>query len=258
MIEKVISAANEAAVILKDLYRSGNYQKQTKDDGSPVTSADLASHALLADRLPQILSVPVVSEEDSASHLIQASRYWLIDPLDGTRDFLGKTDEFSINIALMEGDSPVLGLLCAPILGEMYYAERGKGAFTRTAGKTERLPLKVNPSRILVKSRHHDSPKVAEFGRLNNVDEEFVVGSALKFNRLAAGEATLYPRFFESWTWDIAPGHCILLEAGGSVMDLIVGGELKFGQQNRRNSPFLACAKGCKAQDFQIPEWSGR
>ena len=198
---------------------------ELKGDRTPITAADRAAHAVIAGALASWdPSVPVVSEEgDIPGDAERAAwgRFWLVDPLDGTKEFLSHNGEFTVNIALIEGRAPVLGAVYAPALDELYYAGRGMGSWRRAGGGgTMRIvshpPLPGHALRV-VESRSHPSAELERFLRTELVAERIPVGSSLKFCRVAEGKADCYPRFGPTMEWDVAAGDCIFRYSSASL-----------------------------------------
>lgn len=225
-----------------------DFEVAHKDDASPLTRADLAAHGILAAGLAALPpGLPVLSEEAAtevpAAERRHWRRYWLVDPLDGTREFIRRNDEFTVNIALVEDGVPVLGVVHAPALGEMAWALAGQGAWIEDAGGRRRLSGRSAPARpVVAVSRSH---RDAHTGRLLagiGAHDTLAAGSALKFIRLAQGRADLYPRLGPTSEWDTAAGHCLLTESGGEVYDLD-GRPLRYNRREGLLNPsFLAVA----------------
>lgn len=200
---------------------------QQKIDASPVTTADLIAHQMLVAGLQQLTpALPILSEESKALDIEQRKsweKYWLIDPLDGTREFLARTDEFSINVALIENHKPILGVIYIPVAKSMYYATPSIGAFKKNknvpAVAIQARKLDLSAPVIVASRRHTGNSLLAGF--LNNLAcyERISAGSALKFCLVAEGRADVYPRFGDTSEWDTAAGQCILEAAGGAVLD---------------------------------------
>jgi 3'(2'), 5'-bisphosphate nucleotidase len=231
-------------------------QVHTKADRTPLTEADLAVDAYLCDELAQHFpNIDVVTEERSASHrgMKPGSRFFLVDPIDGTREFVAERGEFTINIALIEGGIPVAGAVCAPAVGRAFAGGVDCPAFeTDSAGYERRAirPRKADNAALrVVASRSHLDPDTIAFIGANLVSRTINGGSSLKFCLLAAGEADLYPRFGPTMEWDTAAGHAILAAAGGFVEE-ISGTALKYGKASYRNGPFIAYTPGTK---FVVP-----
>jgi 3'(2'), 5'-bisphosphate nucleotidase len=220
-----------------------------KLDKTPVTEADLAAErviiGMLADAFPEI---PIVSEElvDAEGLPPSANRFWVVDPLDGTREFVAKNGEFAVCIGLVENGRPVLGVLHGPAVG-LTYAAYGPGTATRQRGSGPIEPIEARAASpeglVVVHSRSHEnSRRVGEFLESYPVLERKKCGSALKFGVIAAGEADLYPRFGTTMEWDTAAGQAILEAAGGRVENL-AGEPLTYGKPGLKNDGFIAWSR---------------
>lgn len=218
---------------------------QEKADGSPLTEADSAAHRVIVDGLRQLsLDIPVLSEESAKIDYAQRSawqRYWLVDPLDGTKEFINRNDEFTVNIALIEGAGPVLGVVHVPVLRLNYYACRGQGAFKQRAQeKPERIQAKPyhGGKPVIVASRSHAGDQLAQF--LKNVGDHDVIGmgSSLKLCLVAEGAADVYPRLGLTMEWDTAAAQCVVEQAGGRVTDFS-GAALTYNKKSLLNPWFV-------------------
>lgn len=230
-LRQVLEIAEKAGEAIIKIYSQANYEVKLKSDSSPVTEADIAAHTLLVQELHAIEPhYPVLSEENADEISFEERQqwpcFWLIDPLDGTREFIKKTGEFCINIALIEQHQPVLGVVLLPVFNQCFYAEKGKGAFFEggQGQSPERLHVKTglnNPIQVVASFADKDNPNLYKLlGQLPPHNLVFM-GSALKLAKMVAtGKADLYPRFASSGEWDTAAGQCILQEAGGKFTDL--------------------------------------
>ena len=227
---------------------------QYKSDGSPVTAADLAADEIIRHELAQHLPEVAVITEESCSSATAANteRFILVDPLDGTREFIKGHTEFTVNIALIEHGTPVAGAVHAPALGLLYVG--GKTAHRlRLASadadphSSEMQPIAIRPMPPegwhVVVSRSHLDPATKEWIARHRVAEHRPAGSSLKFCLVAEGEADVYPRLGPTMDWDTAAGHAVLAAAGGSVMDLD-GRPMQYGKPDFRNGSFIAWGKG--------------
>lgn len=220
-----------------------------KADKTPLTETDLLAHQLISDALQKLTpDVPILSEESSHIDFAtrrQWQRYWLVDPLDGTRDFLEKTGDFTINIALIEHHQPILGVVYVPVTQVVYYADE-TGAFKQIAGSTPKKihTRKLQPDNItILASRHHDkSSAINSFCEQLGKHTILHRGSALKFGLLAEGIADIYLRLAPTSEWDTAAGQCILERAGGKVLDLQWQALQYNGKELLINPHFLAIA----------------
>jgi 3'(2'), 5'-bisphosphate nucleotidase len=217
--------AERAAAAILEVY-AGDFAVERKDDRSPLTAADLASHRVIVDGLAALTpGLPVLSEESTGiawSERSRWSRYWLVDPLDGTREFVKRNGEFTVNIALVDDQRPVLGVVQTPVAGDLAVAWQGGGAWlTRPGATARRLGTRRRASPLVVAgSRSHASGREdALLARLGAI-ERLALGSSLKFVRIAAAEADLYLRLGPTSEWDTAAGQCVLEQAGGAVRGL--------------------------------------
>ncbi|AVP96466.1 3'(2'),5'-bisphosphate nucleotidase [Ahniella affigens] len=224
-LEPVRGLAELAGRAILDIYRT-DFDVEQKDDQSPLTAADLAAHRIISDGLRQLTpDQPILSEESRHAPFAersQWSRFWLVDPLDGTREFVKRNGEFSVNIALIEAGRPVLGVVHAPVLGWSAAAAQGAGA-SLVQSNGDRQPLRVQPAKAplrLAGSRSHGDARLnAVLARIGE-HELRPMGSALKFVLVAQGEADVYLRFGPTSEWDTAAGQCVLEQAGGSLLSL--------------------------------------
>lgn len=225
LLEDIKGIATSAATSILDVYNT-DFDIERKDDKSPLTLADLASHRLICERLHKLTpDIPVLSEESAKTEFSvrrQWNRFWLVDPLDGTREFIKRNGEFTVNIALIENHEPVLGVIQVPVSGICYYAARGQGAYKQAGQQTpSRIRTRNTNSHSLAiaGSRSHGSEKQRAFiEKLGNV-EIYAIGSSLKFCLVAEGRVDIYPRFGPTSEWDTAAAQCIVEEAGGIVTD---------------------------------------
>jgi len=227
MIEAVIQLARDAGQAILEVY-AREFEVETKADDSPLTEADMASHRLIVEGLGKLdPGIPVLSEEAADipfSTRKQWRRWWLVDPLDGTREFIKRNGEFTVNIALIEHGVPMLGVVHAPVTGYLVHARRGHGAFLRDPATGEDLKLSAQipahrPLRVTASRSHLDERTARVLERIGEHEREGV-GSSLKFCRLAEGRADVYPRFGPTSEWDTAAGQCVLEAAGGCVIGL--------------------------------------
>jgi 3'(2'), 5'-bisphosphate nucleotidase len=225
-----------------------------KSDLTPVTEADEASEKIILAGLRELdPATPVISEEAAASGVIPrvAERFYLVDPLDGTKEFLSRNGEFTVNIALIDKGAPVAGIVHAPALGRVFCGEQGNGAFeARIEAETDAASLlwqrlKARKASVLgpvvVASRSHRDERTEAYLKCLKVQKIVSAGSSLKFCLLAAGEADLYPRFGRTMEWDTAAGHAVLAAAGGCV-EVETGEPLTYGKAGRGydNPAFIA------------------
>ena len=257
-VDSILNIAREAGTILMKALNSGrSLMISKKPDGSPVTDADLESDQFLCSSLQMETGIPVLSEENPVSYEIRKGwdLFWLVDPLDGTKDFLAGNGEFAINIALIKDFRPVMGIIYVPLTGEMFYAEENRGAFLAFGygGAPQRLPLIDRPNLVLLRSRFHDHPFVDDFAKLNGITKSEYAGAAVKFCRIALGKAAVYPRFEGSKEWDIASGDLIIRESGGQMIDLLTGENPLYNKPILKNNSFIAVSCGYDFLQFKLP-----
>ncbi|MDY0884230.1 3'(2'),5'-bisphosphate nucleotidase CysQ [Dongia soli] len=241
-LERIALAAGE--VILR-IYES-DFAHQHKSDKSPVTEADVAAEAVIAAELHKLTpEIPLIAEEAAAVGGLPAeaaARFWLVDPLDGTKEFIARNGEFTVNIALIEGGSPKLGIVHVPVLGQTYGGD-GKTAWRRVnKGAYEEIRTRAVPTdgAVMTISRSHAAKELVKAEEMGvKIADTLVAGSSLKFCRLAEGVADIYPRFGPTMEWDTAAGHAVLVSAGGSVRQLD-GRVLPYGKPGFLNPHFIA------------------
>ena len=248
LLNAVISIAEQAGAAILDIYQkdSAAFNITGKADNSPLTAADLASHQLIVNALQALTpKLPILSEEAAdISWDIRKTwqRYWLVDPLDGTKEFIKRNGEFTVNIALIEDGEPVLGVIYAPVLNKTYFAAKGEGAFVKTADTTKPIQVaKPGSSVRVVGSRSHPSPELAGYLAQFAKHDMVPVGSSLKFCLVAEGSADVYPRFGPTMQWDTGAGHIIALEAGATVSFDGISRQV-YQRENLRNPNFIASA----------------
>jgi len=245
LLPGVRAIAEDAGEAIMQVY-SREFEVEDKADDSPLTEADLAAHRIIVAGLEALTpSTPCLSEEGEAVEFETRrgwSRYWLIDPLDGTREFVKKNGEFTVNIALIEDGEPVLGVVHAPVQKRSWIGARGVGAEKITEHDSAPLRTAVaDPSRprLLVSKSHNNDETRALLERFDDY-EALSVGSSLKFCVVAEGAADFYPRLGPTSEWDTAAAHAVLLEAGGNMVDT-AGKPLRYNQKESILNPhFLA------------------
>ncbi len=228
-----------------DAYANRVANVRNKEDSTPVTEADLAAHRVLISELaPLIDGCPVVSEEDLASQMQRQGKglFWLIDPLDGTKEFIARNGQFTVNIALIEDSRSVLGVVYAPAIDALYWGGAGLGAYRCVRSKTTPIKVSANSAANILRV-------VASKSHLNEATQSFIehlgevslvqAGSSLKFCRIAEGEADIYPRLASTCEWDTAAAQAVLEGAGGEVVNL-QGQPLRYGKADVLNPSFIA------------------
>ncbi|WP_417539273.1 3'(2'),5'-bisphosphate nucleotidase CysQ [Marinobacter sp.] len=244
ILPEVIKVADEASTRVLHIYQS-DFKVSYKEDESPITAADVASHEIIVKGLRNISQdIPVLSEEGAQApweERKQWRRFWLVDPIDGTKEFTQRTGEFTVNIALIEDGEPVLGVVTAPALKEAFWGIKGEGAYKRDrTGREHRIRVTELPDTIrVVASKNHMNDETRDFIRALGPHKTLQAGSSLKFCRIAEGHADLYPRMGPTSEWDTAAAHAVLLAAGGSV-NTVDGTPLRYGKENVLNPYFIA------------------
>ena len=238
-------------------YYNSNSHVLTKEDKSPLTEADLASNNIIIEKLRLLNNnVPILSEESLVewNERKNWNTYWLIDPLDGTKEFLNKNGEFTVNIALIKNAKPILGIIYSPFLSELYFAQKDQGAYKINSSQTIKSlenavkifsnNKKKSDEMIIIGSRSHSNNKFNEWINKNYKNYQILQkGSSLKFCEIANGNADLYPRFGPTSEWDIAAGHIILEEAGG-FLKTFENKSIKYNSKESLINPeFLASCK---------------
>lgn len=252
LIEQVIGIARQTGQAIMAIYQT-DFKQYQKQDTSPVTEADVAAHNIIVNGLTVISNLPILSEESIPSTIDWQQRkywqtYWLIDPLDGTKEFINKNGEFTVNIALIKNGKPVLGIVYCPAIDCLYYGADGSGAYKVDAkGISQKLRVsdepKIDEPWKIVGSRRHGADALAVFTA--NFDKVDIVsmGSSLKFCLVAEGKAHLYPRLGLTCEWDTAAAQAVVENAGGQVLksDLT---PLMYGKKEDLLNPyFVVCGK---------------
>jgi len=243
LAEALCGIAERAGHEILHVYQ-GEFEVRSKRDASPVTEADERAERLILDRLAEIVpDTPVIAEESvEAGRIPQIGDrpFLLVDPLDGTKEFVSRNGEFTVNIALIEDASPVLGVVHLPVLGETYWCDGEGDAWCERDGARARIQCRApQDGLVAVASRSHGNPETDEYLSRFDIKERISAGSSLKLCRIAEGVADIYPRIGRTMEWDIAAGHAVLAAAGGSVMTLD-NTPLRYGKPGFDNPPFVA------------------
>jgi 3'(2'), 5'-bisphosphate nucleotidase len=245
-MQQVMRIARRAGAAIMEVYHSGDSGETSKADNSPLTLADLAAHRIIVEELAGLTPDIAILSEEAADIAYpvrsQWTRYWLVDPLDGTREFIKRNGEFTVNIALIESGEPVLGVVYAPVLDVCYYGARGSGAFVQR-GNAAAQPIAVKPHtagetiRVVASRSHSDARTEALLKQLGDC-QCISMGSSLKLCLVAEGEAHFYPRLGPTMEWDTAAAHAVVNAAGGIVCNL-AGEELRYNKVDLHNPEFL-------------------
>ncbi|SHN07065.1 3'(2'), 5'-bisphosphate nucleotidase [Cyclobacterium lianum] len=245
LTKTALTSAKLAGQEILRIYHTADFGVEMKSDDSPLTLADKAAHKVIMAQL-EATGLPVLSEEGRDipwSERKDWEYFWMVDPLDGTKEFIKKNGEFTVNIALIHRDTPVMGVVYAPVLDIMYWGSAGEGAW-KQSGKD--APKALNPAakgsiRAIVASRSHLSPETQEVIDRYPDAEVISMGSSLKFMLLAEGRAQLYPRFAPTMEWDTAAAHGILLALGYTVRKTDADSPLVYNKENLLN-PWFICS----------------
>lgn len=225
LIDALIPVSREAGSAILEIYNSTNKGVEHKQDSSPLTKADLASNTIICNALKTLSpEIPIISEENDDLPYSERSQWdycWIVDPLDGTKEFIKHNDEFTTNIGLVHNHEVIAGVVYIPVFDEMYYAIKGEGAFKIANNKTERIRSvefnRADKGLKVICSRSHLNEKTEAFVKALSDPELISKGSSLKFLTIAQGDADIYPRMAPTMEWDTCAAQIILEEAGGSV-----------------------------------------
>lgn len=246
-IKQLIDIARHAGLLVMSIYNQESYVVKNKSDKSLLTEADLESHLFICNSLQRLYpTIPIISEEATHQYNYDERKKWeyffLVDPLDGTKEFVQRNGEFTINIALVKNNLPISGVIHAPALGVTYYAEKGKGAYKILNQEFSKLPLSQksdNQTRVVV-SRSHCCEDTENF--IHSLQTDVVKtpsGSALKFGLIAEGNADIYPRFSPTMEWDTAAGQILITETGKEVWLIDKSGPLLYNKAELVNPGFV-------------------
>lgn len=252
-----ITAALEAGKAILEIYQSGDFDIQVKGDNSPLTKADMASHQKIAAYLEKT-NIPILSEEGKAIPFKERKGWkqlWIVDPIDGTKEFIKRNGEFTVNIALIENQKPSIGVIFVPATKDLYFSTREKGSYklnvdlenydvTTIISKGNKLPLKrTNKTFTIVASRSHmsqDTEAYVQEMRMKHGDVKLISkGSSLKLCMVAEGQADCYPRFAPTMEWDTAAGQAICEHAGFKVIDWETKAPMLYNREELLNNWFL-------------------
>jgi 3'(2'), 5'-bisphosphate nucleotidase len=245
-INKVVNIAIDAGKEILRIYQKDSFDQQLKLDKSPLTEADIAAHNFITSQLKQITpDVPILSEESKKipwSVRKLWSVYWLIDPLDGTKEFIKKNGEFTVNIALISQNNPIIGVVHAPVLNETWIGEQGKPAIK--IQQESRIIIKATPYKKtdickVVGSRSHAGDSLNKFLQELGVHQLIPMGSSIKLCLVAEGKAHIYPRLGLTSEWDTAAAHAVVNSAGGGVFEFETKMPLKYNTKDSLLNPYF-------------------
>jgi 3'(2'), 5'-bisphosphate nucleotidase len=257
LLAAITAIARAAGELILQVYAQP-FEVHSKTDASPVTAADERAEALIVPALQALQpGWPVVAEEAAArGHVPQlARRWWLVDPLDGTREFVSRNGEFTVNIALIEDGCPVLGVVHVPVPDRLYEGAMGLGAWVTEGGVRRAIACRAVPAGALTLAcsrSHGDEAAMQAWLQGREVGARVAVGSSLKFGLIADGKADVYPRLGRTMEWDTAAGHAVLLAAGGEVTDL-AGRPLRYGKPGFENPHFVAWGSAHEVVAGKVP-----
>lgn len=251
--------ALEAGDVIMEIYNSDDFEVKSKSDDSPVTAADEAADALISAGLRAAFpDVTLVTEEQSDSHEARAETFMIVDPLDGTKEFINRRGDFTVNIAYVESGVPTRGVVYAPAKNRLFYTN-GMGNSVEETGPFHKdtpgalTPIKVrqpdNQALLVVASKSHRDQATDDYIGKYNVEDMKSAGSSLKFCLVATGEADIYPRVGRTMEWDTAAGHAVLNGAGGHVVRFDDHTALAYGKEGFANPFFIAYAPGVDLKD---------
>lgn len=248
LLPQVVSIAQQAGQAVMEIYVTPENVVMTKADSSPLTQADLAADQVISAGLRELkLAWPLLSEESAQIPYAEREtweRFWLIDPLDGTKEFIRRNGEFTVNIALIERGVPILGAVYAPVLDVCYYAAQGVGAFVQRDGEVKAIKVRHHvagqPIKVVASRSHADERTTTLLKNLGE-HECISMGSSLKLCLVAEGVAHFYPRLGPTMEWDTAAAHAVVIMAGGRVCN-VSGDELQYNKADLHNPEFLVMA----------------
>lgn len=244
MLPEVVAIADAASERVLDIYRT-DFKVEHKSDHSPLTAADLASNWIITDGLRRLTpDIPILSEESVAADWQTRKhwqRFWLVDPVDGTKEFTQRTGEFTVNIALIEDGEPVMGVVIAPALEEAFWGVVGEGAHKRDGAGNVHCIRVAEPGTVtrVVASKNHLNEETKAFIEALGEHELVQAGSSLKFCRIAEGHADIYPRLGPTCEWDTGAAQAVLVAAGGKV-ETLEGSPVRYGKEDVLNPHFIA------------------
>ena len=248
LVDDLKNIAYQAGKVILEVYNSSDFEIQSKEDDSPLTIADQKANDVIVKGLSALKDqFPIISEENKEVPFETRkgyNAYWLVDPLDGTKEFIKRNDEFTVNIALISEGRPVFGVVYAPVLDEMYWGIKGEGAFLQKDQQETKLVAssfkKTDEGLKIVCSRSHLNDRTANFIAAYGRPEKVARGSSLKFLIMARGDAHIYPRLAPTMEWDTGAAQIILEESGGHVLSVEDNEPLKYNKKSLVNSHFVA------------------
>ncbi len=248
LLDNIISIAQQAGFKILEIYNSNNFSSSVeyKEDNSPLTIADKTSNKVIIDGINKLkLNIPILSEEEKNvpySTRKKWDKFWLIDPLDGTKEFIKKNGEFTVNIALIDNGAPILGVVYAPVLDTTWCGSIDSGSFIHKNNQSKKIKINKNQNSTVkvVSSRSHaNNPKLEEYLKKFKQYELVKMGSSIKMCLVADGSADCYPRFGPTMEWDTGAAHAVVKFAGGNIFNINTNSELKYNKENLLNPGFI-------------------
>ena len=243
-IPLIIDAARDAGIKILEVYNSEDFGVEEKGDHSPLTKADQLAHETIVEKLKET-ELPILSEEGAKIHYEERKEweyFWMVDPLDGTKEFIKKNGEFTVNIALIHNQKPILGVVYAPVLDKLYFGGEGIGAF-KSENMDPQVELKIieneNGAKRIVASRSHLNEETKKYIEQYKNAETVSMGSSLKFMLIADSEADIYPRFAPTMEWDTAAANAVLRGLNIEVINMDDNMPLRYNKENLLNPNFL-------------------
>ncbi|WP_353196105.1 3'(2'),5'-bisphosphate nucleotidase CysQ [Parapedobacter defluvii] len=243
-ISAIADIARKAGEAILDVYHTDTdqWEIQQKHDNSPLTLADTVSHRIIADGLKSLFpAIPMLSEEGKDipyEKRKKMDRYWCVDPLDGTKEFISRNGEFTVNIALIAGNEPVFGVIYVPVTGVLYYGLKDEGSFKTEGGETRRIQASPSHNPVAVGSKSHKTVEEEAFLSSLDIRDVVSIGSSLKFCLVAEGKAQVYYRHGPTMEWDTAAGHAIAV-ASGARMTQADGSAFVYNKPSLVNGSFI-------------------
>ena len=248
LLNRAISISQKAGLEILEIYNENQFSKniEIKSDSSPLTIADKTSNKTILTELEKIdKNIPILSEEEkNIPYSVRKTwnKFWLVDPLDGTKEFIKKNGEFTVNIALIENGSPILGVVYAPVLNTIWYGSKYNGSYIINNGKNKKIKVdNKNKTKIkIVSSRSHaNNPKLEKYLKQFSNYELIKMGSSIKMCLVADGSAHYYPRFGPTMEWDTGAAHAVVKYAGANIYSIETNAELAYNKENLLNPGFI-------------------
>lgn len=249
LLPKCLTLAEEASRAVMEIYHSSDFGIETKPDDTPLTRADLAANKIITNGLKQFSGYPIMSEE--GDHAPDSEIFWCVDPIDGTKEFIKRNGEFTVNIGLVDRGQPVLGVVVVPAQNITYYGAKELGAFKLVNGVEQPIKAAFNGEKLIIAtSRSHNNEATEEFLAASPEHELVRTGSSIKFCLVAEGKATIFPCLGERHLWDTAAADAVLRAAGGKMLDLATDQPIPYNPKNLINANFAAIPANYELADL--------